>query len=115
MDIKAAALIWAEMVSAGLVPLNTEMISKAQQAKIEMIIANLSEDDQRRLKRKFRKAWRKLRTKNGRSIRHINRLREGEPTASQMRRRKSAVYHKFYRAAIEAIQKNDPYYGAVPW
>jgi Ni/Co efflux regulator RcnB len=115
MDVKAAALIWAEMVSAGVVPLNQEMISMAKQAQIEKIVSNLSEDDKRRLKRKFRKLWRKLRYKNGRRVTHYNRLREGEPTASQMRRRKQAVFQKFYREALEAIKKVDPTYGAYPW
>lgn len=115
MDIKAAALIWAEMVSAGVVPLNLEMISESKQAQIEKIIDNLSEDDKRRLKRKFRKLWRKLRYRNGRRVTAYNRLREGEPTASQMRRRKHAVFQKFYREALDAIKKADPTYGAFPW
>jgi hypothetical protein len=111
MDIRAAALIWAEMVSAGVVPLSQEMIRMNKQAQIEKIISGLSENDKRRLKRKFRKLWRKLRYRNGRRITHKNKLREGKPTATQMKRRKQAVFAKFYRDTLDAIKKIDPTYG----
>lgn len=109
MDIKAEALIWAEMVSAGIVPLTQNMIQASKQAQIVKLMEGLSEDDMRRLKRKFRKLWRKASTKK----RAWPRIRPGEPSASEMRRRKQVVFQRFYRAALEMIKKSDPYYDVV--
>lgn len=109
MDIKAEALIWAEMVSAGIVPLTQDMIQSSKQAQIVKLMEGLSEDDQRRLKRKFRKLWRKCSQRKRAWPRAIR----GEPSASQMRRRKQLVFSQFYKAALEIIKKTDPYYDAV--
>ena len=113
MDIKVAALIWAEMVSAGIVPLTEDMIQSSKQAQIEKLMDTLSEDDRRVLKRKFRKLWRKESRKRKR--RWGGRLKEGEPTASQMRRRKNAVWSKFYMDAMAIVKKTDPMYDVVPY
>ncbi len=109
MDIKAEALIWAEMVSAGVVPMTQDMIQSSKQAQIMKLMEGLSEEDMRRLKRKFRKLWRRAATKK----RAWPRVRQGEPSASQMRRRKQIVFQQFYRAALDIIKKSDPYYDAV--
>lgn len=115
MDVKVAALIWAEMVSAGVVPLTQEMFLTAKQSDIDKLLVGLPEEDRRALKRKFRKLWRKARFKKGRRMTHVNRLREGEPNTSQMRRRKENVFRHFYLKAIDIIKKSDPGFGQEPW
>lgn len=109
MDIKVKALVWAEMVSAGIVPMDTESLAR-EQHKISQCFDGLSAEDQRVLKRKFRKLWRRQRGKRFFGRRH---LREGEPSASMMRRRKTAVLRKFMVDALNLIRKNDPTYGEV--
>ena len=94
MDIGLAALVWAEMVSAGIVPIDSKITSLSKQVQIEKIINDLNDDDKRRLKRKFRKIWRQImrNTKNYSLV-------AGEPSVRQMKARKLAVFYKFYNAA----------------
>lgn len=126
MDVKLAALIWAEMVSNGIVPMTAESIGKSQMKMDEdgewdltsfvptdvvLAMQNLSEEDKRRLKRCFRKLWRKARKSN----KLWPRVRTGEPDVSMMRNRKRAVYSKFVREGLEEIKKSDPYYTPYRW
>lgn len=104
MDLRVKALVWAEMVSAGIVPMEASTV--ALNKKIDPQMADLPEDEQRRLKRKFRKLWRK---KRGRF------LRAGEPSAGQMRRRKNEVIRTFCVQAMDEIKKRDPGAFDIPW
>jgi hypothetical protein len=97
-NVKLRALVWAEMIAAGIVPMDPSNVGL--RTKTSPALEGLSEEDSRRLKRKFRKLWRRLRG--------LHRLVPGEPSGAQMQRRKNAVLRRFCSAAAEEIKKSNP-------
>jgi hypothetical protein len=104
MDLRVKALIWAEMVSSGIVPMESSI--DRQQVKIEPCLDGLSQEDARRLKRKFRKLWRKHKSRY---------CRPGQPSVSMMRKRKNEVVREFVLQAVKVIKKADPTDDVFPW
>ena len=104
LDLRIKALVWAEMVSSGIVPMESNYGQVS--AKVALQLEGLSKEDARKLRRRFRKLWRLKRTKAYRN------LKPGKPTASMMRRRKDQVTRMFLIRAMDEIKKTDPDYDA---